>query len=292
MHIAFDLHDFFQEDPLREISMKWKQDGQLFYLYIDYHGDFESLQIAWQRLQQEYRRIGEIDLRIRQIPPPNGNYESEAASLYYEEIGIMKNVLYDVRAFIGIARTIMDKLAKLIEKLLGLSQGRGTSVSFSKHKKYLPERYPNIHPIYLDFLENKTHWYNQELLLLRDKTFEHGNTLLPYVRFSKDDGMTIFKKFEFSLMKESDKKDLLEIIPRYEAIFPNLKVIDDDFGMLYDFLHQTRRLDIKLDKKDVGKIRDIVYSFGIKIDKEFLESIAHHLEDFIKQVAIIFKDSI
>lgn len=87
------------------------------------------------------------------------------------------NILqYDVRAFVDIARTIMDKLAKLIEKLLGILPGIGPRVSFTDHKKNLPNDHPNIHPAYLDFLQNRTFWFEQELLLLRDKVFAHGNT--------------------------------------------------------------------------------------------------------------------
>jgi len=77
-----------------------------------------------------------------------------------------------------IARTIMNKVAKLIEKILGLSLGKGHRVSFTDHKKRLPVNHPNIHPVYLDYLTNRTHWYEQELLLLRDNIFIHGNTFI------------------------------------------------------------------------------------------------------------------
>ena len=61
---------------------------------------------------------------------------------------------------------------------------------------------------------------------------------------------------------------------------------------LDEFLRQIRRLNIKLDEEDVNKLRNIVSSFGIIIDEEFLESIAKHLEEFMREIVAIFKDSI
>ena len=58
--------------------------------------------------------------------------------------------------------------------------------------------------------------------------------------------------------------------------------------MLDDFLQQTRRQNVKLDKADIDKFRNIVSSSGVTIDEEFLEWIAQHLEDFMKRVAYMF----
>jgi hypothetical protein len=57
--------------------------------------------------------------------------------------------------------------------------------------------------------------------------------------------------------------------------------------MLDGFLQQTRRERIKLEKHDLDALGDIVSSHGIKINEEFLESIANHLEDFTKVAIVI-----
>ena len=79
---------------------------------------------------------------------------------------------------------------------------------------------------------------------------------------------------------------------KYEKRYSNIRVTANDYEMLDDFLRQIRRQSIRLDKGDVTKLGDIVSSYGISIDEEYLESIAEHLEDFMKEVAAILVDSI
>lgn len=75
-------------------------------------------------------------------------------------------------------------------------------------------------------------------------------------------------------------------------MYSKLRVIENDYLMLDDFLIQVKRLGIKLDKADADRLSDIVSSFGIRIDEEFLESIAQHLEDFLNKVTVVLKDFI
>jgi hypothetical protein len=179
----------------------------------------------------------------------------------------------------------MNKLAKIIVILLGLSREKGQRVSFTDHKKDLLKHHRGIHQVYVD-------WYEQELLLLRDMIFAHGNTLITPWRVSWESGITILKRSELGPLKEKQKTDFLKIKHRYEARYSNLQVTDNDCDMLDDFLNQTRKLNIRLDEADVEKLRSIVSSFGIAIDEEFLESIARHLEGFVKEVSIIFRNSL
>jgi predicted DNA binding CopG/RHH family protein len=292
-HIAFHLKDFFNEDPLRAIYSKRREDTYLLNAYLDYKLDLEFLRIAWQRLKQGCKEVGEIDIRIREIPPSSKNYDNEAASLWLRQIELVNILQHDVRSFIVTARVIMDKLAKIITKLLGRSPGKGQKVSFTRHKEGLPKYYPDIYHVYLDFLQNRTYWYEQELLLLRDKVLVHGNTFITPWGVSLEKGVIIMKRSELvGVLKEEDYKDLLDIKRKYEDKYSNLTVTENSSLMLDEFLQQSRRLNIKWDKADLNKITDIVSSFGIMIDEDYLESIAHHLEDFMKEVAFIFKDSI
>lgn len=193
-HTAFELKDFFHENPIRMIYSKGRGDEYFSNAFIDYSQDLETLRIAWQRIRQGCKDIGEIDVRMRSIPSDETRND-EASSLMYKLHGLMNILQSDVRAFIDIARTIMDKLAKLIEKLFGLSPGEGPRVSFTVHKKRLPLDHPNIHRAYVEFLQNRTYWYEQELLLLRDKIYAHGNTFITPWQVSLDGGIKIIKRF-------------------------------------------------------------------------------------------------
>jgi hypothetical protein len=285
-HITFELKDFFQEDPLRVIFSKRKQDTHFFNAYTDYLQDFVSLRIAWQRIKQGCRDVGDIHALIGEVTESEKRND-EAVSLFGREYGLMTILQTDVRTFIDVARTIMNKLAKLIEKLLGLSLDKGPKVSFTDHKKLLPANHPNIHPAYLDLLKNRTYWYEQDLLLLRDKIFVHGNTFVTTWQVYQYDGIKIIKRSVFEPLDEQHKKVLLEIKMGY----PTITITDNAWGMLDEFLRQTRRRNIRLGKDDIVKLENIVSSFGITIDQEFLESIAQHIEDFMREVAVIFAAS-
>jgi hypothetical protein len=124
-HIPFELKEFFHEDPFRFISSKRKRDTNFFNAYVDYSQDLQTLRIAWRRIKQGCKDISEIDTQIRGIQSNDIRDDDEAASLFFQEHGLMNMLQSDVRAFIDIARTIMDKVAKLKEKLLGLSPGKG-----------------------------------------------------------------------------------------------------------------------------------------------------------------------
>lgn len=290
-HIPFELKDFFLEDPFRTIVSKRKGDTYFYNAYVDYNQDLETLRIAWTRLKQGCKEISEIDAQLRSIQTNDLRFDDEATSLFFREHGLMNILQSDVRAFIDIARTIMNKIAKLIEKILGLSPGKGHRVSFTDHKKRLPVKHPDIHPVYLNYLTNRTYWYEQELLLLRDNIFVHGNTFITPWQVSLDDGIKIIKRSEFGGLEEKNKTVYQSIKNNYETRH-NFRVTENDYISLDQFLREIRRRGIKLDDRDFDKIRNIVSSFGITIDEEFLESIAQHLEDFMNDVSAVFKDYI
>jgi hypothetical protein len=290
-HVAFELKDLFRVNPFHKIYSKGGGDRHFSNAYVDFSQDFETVRIAWQRIKQGCNEIGEIYTMVGTVPS-NETQNDEDASLLYREGALMNILQTDVRTFIDIARTLMDKLAKLIEKLLGLSSTKGPRVSFTDHKKCLPLHHPNIHPTYLDYLQNRTYWYEQELLLLRDKIYAHGNTFITSWQVSIDGGIKIIKKSGYGGLEGQSKAVFLDIKGKYEMGCPNLRVIDREYETPDEFLRQIRRLNIKLDDPDVNKLRNIVAAFGITIDEEFLESIARHLEDFMKEVAHIFADPV
>ena len=219
-HKPFELKDFFHENPLREIYSKGRGDGYFANAYIDFSQDFETLRISWRRIRQGCKDIGELDTRIRTIQ--SNEMRIDDVALLHGLINILQS---DIRAFVDIVRTIMDKMTKLIEKLLGLSPGKGQKVSFTDHKKRLPVHHPNIHPTYLDFLQNRTYWYEQELLLLRDKVYAHGNTFITPWQVSLDGGIKIIKRSDFGGLEGKNKTVYLDIKNKYEKRYSNLRII-------------------------------------------------------------------
>ena len=165
---------------------------------------------------------------------------------------------------------------------------QGTSGnSFTKHKKFFL-KHPDILPNYTEFLKNKTYWYEQELLLVRDKIFSHGKTMVTSTGVSPQEGVIFTRMDIFGPLSDKHKKIFLPMKSKYEGLYPNLKVTENDYEMLNDFYQQVRRERIRIEEKDLEDLGNIVSSSGgIQVTEEFLECILDHLEDFTKEAIVI-----
>jgi hypothetical protein len=192
----------------------------------------------------------------------------------------------DFETFIVLARRFMDKVGLLAEKLIQIPKGMLPGNSFTKHKKFFLQN-PDIQPNYTKFLETRTYWYEQELLLWRDKVFSHGKTMVRSMGVSIHKGV-IFKPMDrFGPLKDKHKKIFFPMKSKYEGLY-SLKVTNNDYEMLNDFYQQIRRGGFKLETSDLEHLGGIVSSSGgMEITEESLESIADHLEDFTRDVVAI-----
>jgi hypothetical protein len=285
-HVPFELKDFFHKDPIRDICSK-SQDKPLVNTYGAYLEYLRSLSIVWQRIRKECKDVGAIYVRFEKMGRDD-SWKEESVQLVSNQLGLMNVLQFDVEAFILFARIFMDKVGQLIEKLVNIPQGRQPGKSFTAHKKYFI-RHRSIHPAYSDLLQNEIHWYEQELLFLRDRIFAHGEPLFTATAITPDSGVSFRRMAGTFRLKDYNKKKLLPVIAKYEKRYPDLKITRNEFGMLDDFLQQIREHDYRLDKDDVCIIRDIVSGTGISVDEEFMESIAKHIEDYLRQVAVIFR---
>ena len=59
--------------------------------------------------------------------------------------------------------------------------------------------------------------------------------------------------------------------------------------MLNDFVLAITKYDIRLDKEHLKKLGDIIQTWGVSVNVDYLESIAKHIEDFLQETASIFK---
>jgi hypothetical protein len=285
---AFNLKGFFHIDPIRGISSTRSEGTDLTNAYGAYREYLQSLSIVWQRIRAECKDIGATHARLHKIET-DPSRDEEFHSLMIKEHGLMNVLQRDIETFVLFARIFMDKIGQIIEKVVVLPRGEQQGKSFTDHKKYFGI-HPHIHPAYSNLLQNKTHWYEQELILLKDKIFAHGKPLVTYTAISADSGIRFTRRGMAggSPLKDRYKKKLLSIIAKYEHLHPSLWVTRNEYGMLYDFLRQIRKYDYKLDKADLDVIGDIVTETGASFDQDLLESIAMHIEDFLNQVRVIF----
>lgn len=284
-HTAFKLRDYFRDEPFYVIYLKRNQDSVFFHAYTDYRKYLVSLQIVWQRLKDECSKIGDYytqELSKSSEWPPS----QETLSLMASRDATSNVLELDIETFIILARRFMDKVGLLVEKLIAIPNGMKPGYSFTDHKKFFLKNH-DIESDYTKFLEDKTYWYEQELLILRDKIFSHGGTKVFSTAVSIHEGVSLRPMDKFGPLSDFHKKTFLPMKSKYEGLY-SLKVTDNDYEMLNDFYQQIRRNGIKLEEDDLVKLGEIISSHGgIYLTEEFLESIANNLEDFMKEVIVI-----
>jgi hypothetical protein len=133
---AFELKDFFHIDPIRDISSR-SEDADFTDVYGAYLEYLRSLSIVWQRIRVECKDIGVIYAKFREIETDNSRNE-EFVSLASNQHGLMNVLQVDIETFVLFARIFMDKIGKIIEKIVILPPGKHPGKSFTDHKNTLP----------------------------------------------------------------------------------------------------------------------------------------------------------
>lgn len=187
----------------------------------------------------------------------------------------------------------MDKVGKLIGLLIVLPKHKSLPDSFSDQKELFIDE-PTIHTTYSEYLEKKTHWYERDLLLLRDKIIGHAGTLTSGAIVSPRTGVGFRKSYGIFPLDGRYKERFLEIKRKYEERY-SFKIPENDYEMLNDFVRAIRKHDARIEegqknkKGDLDVLGDIVQHSGVVVDEEYLESIASHIEVFLQETASIFK---
>jgi hypothetical protein len=288
----FNLKDHFIQSPYSEIFSERREDTSFFNAHSDYFQYLRYLAIIWSRIQNECRQIGVYHSQEAMI-----SYEvnpKEWTTLITAKEQLQTQCQCDIETFVMFGRRFMDKVAELIELLIDYPNYKRPEAGFTKHKEWFIDN-QEIHHSYSDFLEKKTYWYERDLLLLRDKVIGHGGTLTSGAIVSPWTGVGFRKSYGISPLDGRHKERFLEIKRKCEGRYSFIRIPDNPFEMLTDFVREIRRNDIRLDKGQKDKkgdleiLDDIVQYSGIVVEEEYLESIACHIEDFLQETASIFK---
>jgi hypothetical protein len=226
-HTAFKLKDYFRNEPFYDIYRKRDQDEIFFNAYTDYRKYLQSLSIIWQRIKEGCNQVGEYHTQ-EFSKPFESPLSEETLSLITRKHATLNVLELDFEIFIVVARRFMDKVGLLVEKLIEIPQGMRPGNSFTKHKKFFLEHH-DIQPNYSQFLKNQTYWYEQELLLLRDKIFSHGKTMVTSMAVSIREGVSFRPMDRFGPLNDKHKKIFLPMKSKYEALYPTLKVTNNDY---------------------------------------------------------------
>ena len=70
---------------------------------------------------------------------------------------------------------------------------------------------------------------------------------------------------------------------KYEERYPGLKITDNPFMMIDDFRDQITILNIKLDKKDLDDLKDIISITGTTLN---IRQIAKSIREYVEKTAL------
>lgn len=286
MKDPFVLKDHFTLDPINKIYLLKRGDTDFFNAYMDYRQYLEYLAIIWNRINSESREIGVYHTKTLKALSEENLYEWK--SLMTKQNRIQRILLCDFETFIIFSRRFMDKVARLNVLLIEIPKGKHPPESFTDHKTWFLKE-SQIHPEYSEFLLNKTHWYERDLLMYRDKVIGHGGTLTTGVSVSPYTGVGLLKTYGISPLQGQDKESFLQIKRHYENRYPGMNIPENDYEILNDFLREIRKREIRLDSPHLEKIGWIIKRSSIHVDTEYLESIARNIEEFLHVCASIFK---
>ncbi len=136
-------------------------------------------------------------------------------------------------------------------------------------------------------LGEETNWYEQDLLIWRDGIFVHGKTLNTGALITSTRGIQLRKAIGIFHISEKDKKRFVKIKEKYENRHADLKITENPFMMIDEFREEISRRNIKLDKKDLDELKQIVSRTGSTLD---IRKIAKNVKNFVEQTASIFDD--
>ena len=193
-------------------------------------------------------------------------HTDESVSLEMKEHGLSKVLEVDIESFILFARRFMDMAAKHIEEQIALPKGMiSEEDGFTEHKAFFMKN-RTINPTYSKFLEDKTYWYEQELLMYRNKIFVHGKPFKTITKVSPHSGISFIKVAEIPPLDGVDKRTFLRIKGDYEKQYPVLHVSENPYEMMNDFLREISIHDIKLNQSDLDEIKATVSRSGTSVD--------------------------
>jgi hypothetical protein len=280
-----ELDDFILHDPFHDIYIRKKDDGSdFYYVYVDYHDYLRYLQIIWRRIKDEYDTIMEYNSQSNSLLSSREVNFDDYRRVTIESLETQNVIQCDIETFVIFARRFLDKVGKIVVKLTKLPHGKQIGRSFTDHKKDFI-KYNDLKPMYSLLLKDDTNWYEQDLLLWRDKILMHGETLNTTCLVSPTRGIILIKTRGVFEISERNKEKFMRIKKKFERIDPDLKINDNQFMMIDDFRRKIAERNIRLEEEDRNTLGDILMATGASLD---IREIARNVKDFTKKAASIF----
>ena len=144
---------------------------------MDYHHYLEYLWIIWRRIRDEYSAAMDYHSQTNDLWSSGQENSNQYRIISVKRFNMLTILQCDMEAFIIFARIFLDKVGKLVERLIELPLGTTIRNSFTDHRKYFI-KHSNINPLYSQLLKDETNWYEQDLLLWRDKILTRLSVLI------------------------------------------------------------------------------------------------------------------
>lgn len=287
-----ELREFKWTDPLGSICGKCTemQGNKYTNAILAYDSYFRHLLAIWARYTSEiqeylicrdtWTKIAPEFTGIRDLSP-------EEWDLYRIEGTLMRLLQLDYESFVIFAKTLMDKTCTIAGLLL--NDRNIPTQSFTDHKKFFVKSQNNpyiTNETYGKLIREETDWFDNCLVVSRDKIMVHSGIPWGGVGISAKDGIRVSKT---NMLSGADLKDqiycMMSLKQSYIDIYPELANVSDDLWSLIQFFMTH---NIKLKPEDKNLFYQTVHKAGA--DLPSLRYIAGCMLDFLKKVAVILEN--
>jgi hypothetical protein len=256
-------------------------------MHAIYHHYYECLQIIQERLKQDYNDydLG-LDHAARIFKMKDKSKRNSELLLNSEGLStIGKSIQLDSESYILFVRILLDKVGLLVELVLNNPNKYSLHQSFTKHKEYFIKN-RQYNSKYSKLLE-EMYWYDQYLLLIRDKVVQHGRVRHAWLK-PDEKPVHLLMGENFGLLSDKRKAELVTIVEKYAPRYvPEIKDLNLPLSEISVVMDKVLNDSARMEDGDLKKLQAIVQLTGAAV---YVPELAKKLDQFLKGIALIFKE--
>ena len=260
---------------------------------MDYLTYLDYLRIIWKRLNEGYSHykknkqlLNSYDEKIKdETIGPSTPSDKNVYLAYIIEYEITKTLALDTESFIFFSRIFLNKLATMLNYLFCPDNYQTLSNDFQVHKNYFLNN-GNINKDYTTLLSKIYVWYDQYLVIYRNKVIQHSSTLNNTYMSNYEGEIQLGKMLGIREIPKEDISQLNKIKNKLEKKFKDLKITNNQTMMLDDLIAKIVKESISLEQQDLDYISSLISKVGMNINPSI---IAQSLDRFVIDTSSLFK---
>jgi hypothetical protein len=244
---------------------------------MDYLTYLDYLRIIWKRLNESYSNYRKnkhfLNSYFNKITNESiGEFTPSDKSFYLAQIKeyeITKILALDTESFVFFSRIFLNKVATVLNYLLCPDSYKTISNDFKAHKKYFLNN-DSINKDYTNLLSKVYLWYDQYLVLYRNKVIQHSSTLNNTYLSTFEGDIQLGKMVGVREIPKDDIKKLKDIKNKLENKFKDFKITDNQAIMLDELIDMVVKKAIPFEQQDLEYISSLISKVGMNVNPSLI----------------------